>query len=430
VQPSIKKYLANYAEKESVTLAKSFADNTEKTWDYALTLPLCGEWEQIPPLLESIEKAAEFSGKKVLTIALINGRDDHPPEIHYCNAKVAQHLRSRTPRWVTFLPIEKKFLPKQGVGLARKLAADIAVALFGSGRIRCPIIATTDADARLPIDYFAKLSSANPRPATYVFPFIHDVDKHHKALIFYEIWLRYYTQGLRTSGSLYAYHCLGSTLAIHAEAYAMVRGFPDVLAAEDFYILNKLAKLGKIKTLNSFIHLSPRTSNRVPFGTGVGTQKIENLLERGERFRLYDPRVFDILKHLLLSFQQIGNAKRPSEVRELFLERVPSRQRVGQLFYERGIDEALAIAFTTRKTSGERIRHMHTWFDAFQTLKWIHALRANIFPDIPWQEALQQCSYLEINSTCHYEALMKLRLLDAAHYGILSDEHGPIRIET
>ena len=65
----------------------------------------------------------------------------------------------------------------------------------------------------------------------------------------YEYSLRYYVAGLTYAQSPYAFHTIGSTMAVNAEHYASVRGFPRREAGEDFYLLNKLAKVGSVHTL-------------------------------------------------------------------------------------------------------------------------------------------------------------------------------------
>ena len=69
------------------------------------------------------------------------------------------------------------------------------------------------------------------------------------ATALYELRLHHYVLGLEYAGSPYAYHTLGSCLAVKADAYAQVRGFPKRAGAEDFYLLNKLAKLGAMPRL-------------------------------------------------------------------------------------------------------------------------------------------------------------------------------------
>ena len=69
----------------------------------------------------------------------------------------------------------------------------------------------------------------------------------------YEQALTYYVEQLQQAGSPYAFHTLGSCIATPLSYYCHARGFPKKSGGEDFYLLNKLAKLGKILTVDSCI---------------------------------------------------------------------------------------------------------------------------------------------------------------------------------
>ncbi len=66
----------------------------------------------------------------------------------------------------------------------------------------------------------------------------------------YELSLRYYVAGMKFARSPYAFHTIGSSMAVSPVHYARVRGFPKREAGEDFYLLNKLAKLGSVLELD------------------------------------------------------------------------------------------------------------------------------------------------------------------------------------
>ncbi|NNC55896.1 MAG: hypothetical protein HKO07_09275, partial [Pseudomonadales bacterium] len=163
--------------------------------------------------------------------------------------------------------------PKQGVGLARKIAADIALALYATKNLHSPWLCSTDADAVLPASYFS-IQTSLPAAAACLLPFRHqrlatgNPTVHRQAAasddygdatgvkqneldytLLYEQKICQYVEGLRFAGSPYAYHALGSTICIHALHYAAVRGFPRRSAGEDFYILNKLRKTGDVVSL-------------------------------------------------------------------------------------------------------------------------------------------------------------------------------------
>ena len=122
------------------------------------------------------------------------------------------------------------------------------------------------------------------------------------AICCYEIFLRAYVMGLSFAGSPYAFHAIGSTMACTAQAYVDVRGMNRRTAAEDFHFLNKLAKIGSIGVIETTtVFPSPRPSKRVPFGTG---QRVLRFMTGGtDEYRLYDPRIFEILREWLAGME-------------------------------------------------------------------------------------------------------------------------------
>ena len=124
----------------------------------------------------------------------------------------------------------------------------------------------------MPRDYFSAVEPLNARTTSAaVYPFEHarnpDIRVQH-AQALYDASLHYYVAGLKWAGSPWAFHTIGSTLAINAAHYAQARGFPKRRAAEDFYLLNKLAKLGHIETLSS-PPLADQISSRPPLRRSV-----------------------------------------------------------------------------------------------------------------------------------------------------------------
>ena len=119
-------------------------------------------------------------------------------------------------------------------------------------------------------------------------------EKAERALA-YEATLRYYVLGLRHARSPHAFHTIGSTISVCPHAYAAVRGVPKRAAAEDFYLLQKLRTIGTIEHVRTEpIIVSPRTSHRVPFGTGPAVAAAASL-DDPWMLRTYDPRAFDDL---------------------------------------------------------------------------------------------------------------------------------------
>src|SRR5690606_38208576 len=124
----------------------------------------------------------------------------------------------------------------EGVGTARRAGADLALGLYALGGVKRAWIHNTDADVRLPRDYFENLPKDGKVVASLA-PFGHTEVVGDEALnlatLRYELHLRWYVQGLRHAGSSRAHHSVGSTISVRPQAYAAVRGFPRRTAGED-----------------------------------------------------------------------------------------------------------------------------------------------------------------------------------------------------
>jgi hypothetical protein len=273
----------------------------------------------------------------------------------------------------------------QGVGLARKIGCDIALLWQRQGAISSKWICSTDADAQLPSDYFSRLERAEDSVAA-LFPFVHVPGKSEeidRATALYEIRLHQYVLGLSYAQSPYAYHTLGSCIAVKSQHYCEVRGYPKRSGGEDFYLLNKLAKVGPIASLGGeCIALQSRVSHRVPFGTGPAIKKIIEYDSGDESTLFYHPQCFEVLRVVLAIVEQL-QVHEASELR--------------QLLVAQGLDDEIALATTDilhsmeitkaishcRKhgKSGEQfLRQFHQWFDGFKTLKFLHGVRDATLP--------------------------------------------------
>ncbi len=278
---------------------------------------------------------------------------------------------------------------EQGVGLARKIAADLLCALIHRGQIHSPWIFNTDADALLPENYFQAPNQLPPRTAVAVYPFKHiytDPQCPRLPTLLYEFSLHYYVAGLQWAGSPYAYHSIGSTLSIHYLHYAQVRGFPKRSGAEDFYLLNKAAKTGSIVSLKDpLIHLQARESTRVPFGTGPAVRNLARS-EQPLTMPLYHPESFVYLKTFLQWLEHYADSealinKSPPGIDSDLLQKLTAAQ---------GLEQALAHSSRQGKTRRARQQHLQHWFDGFKTLKLIHLLRDRHLGTVPFEALLKQ----------------------------------------
>jgi len=269
---------------------------------------------------------------------------------------------------------------KGGAGLARKLGLDAALSVMdycspGAGRLLC-----LDADSPVEINYFSAVrrfyESRNAAVAVvaYAHPFPED-PRLLAAICSYEIFLRYYVLGLSYSESPYAFHSIGSTMTCTVQGYVAVRGMNRREAGEDFYFLNKLAKLFPVgKIADTRVYPSPRSSQRAPFGTG---QRMRSSLEGTNREdTFYDPQVFHILKSWLKGMKDsIGEGG--DAVLKMAVDISP---HLASFLEKNDFPLAWERIGKTHRSPEKRAQHFQEWFDAFRTMKLIHYLTEAAYP--------------------------------------------------
>ena len=366
-------------------------DEQRAAWQHSLVIPA---YRESTDLVNRLRALYTPTGK-VLVILVTNRPDNDPDE--RANAALRQAIKALPQHDancgnaclfqlsaradIYLLDLERTHGPTpaaQGVGLARKWGCDLALYWMAKGAISGQWIYNSDADAILPGDYFSRLE--NCRAAAAVFPFLHlpgGDNACDEATALYELRLHHYVLGLNYAGSPYAYHTLGSCLAVQGESYAQVRGFPRRSGGEDFYLLNKLVKTGDIARLDgACIALRSRQSSRVPFGTGPA---VADIVQSGDPTRqeiFYHPQVFAALRALLKAMPLLLD-KPDGKLREILVEQqlVPALAlRTVSELDAMGLNSALAHCRRQGKDHAQRMRHFHQWFDGFRTLKFIHAL--------------------------------------------------------
>ena len=393
----IEQYLERYAESEA-----SQVDSLNSShWEHCLVVPVYRESAQL------LEKLRELSRRQagVLILLVINQPDDDPDPL--ANADLLEGLKTlrQQPGFDdarcyaleqegSLLVLQRESaLPKnEGVGLARKIGCDVALALIHKGVVSSNWIHCSDADATLPDDYFA--AAERHSGAAISHPFRHTLpDKLPlaQASYLYELRLHYYVEGLKRAGSPYAFHTLGSCVSVSAAAYASVRGMPRRAGGEDFYLLNKVAKLTTlgdvVRPAAPEILLESRASARVPFGTGPAVSALLDDPQRVDAALFYHPESFVQLGHLLGSLDELRTSSRVHNLDD----------RASQVLLDLGLEQALAHCQRQSSELDGWLRHFHQWFDGFRTLKFIHGLReqglgncslaqTRAHPASPWPE--------------------------------------------
>lgn len=420
----VTQYLSRYATEEARWDAWR---GVAGTWEHFLAVPLCRERATIAELCAALDQASP--GRRVLAMFLVNARKNAAADLLADNEATLAFLKERygmTPLTedglihggesgsLTVLLIDRttqaawRFHEKEGIGLARKILSDLAVRFHVDGKLVFPWVHHTDGDARPSPDHFDIADTLRaPGVSALSHGFIHLPNPAHpetfSALAAYEIWLRHYALGLAWAGSPYGFPTIGSLISCRLDAYAQARGFPQRMAGEDFYLLNKLAKLGSVRTLmHPTVALLDRPSDRVPFGTGAGVAKLLEKAARGEQPTLYDPRVFARLREFFTRlFQHFQNFS-AARWQDAWPHALPVTGDE--------LDKAVREAWQRGRSQGRAWREFHHWFDAFRTLKYVHALRDTEFPNLPLAEALVRSPFLTWQTTpAIHEALVRLR---------------------
>ncbi len=386
----IDKYLQRHAEPESRTCTRHLG-HLKSRYDRVLVVPIYDE-----PLDNNqtcLDRILPTPSDRVLTIAVVNVPDNAPAQAISQTQTLLEQLIPRPDTLTVDRASAGKFVAhKEGVGLARKIGCDIALKLIRSGVVTSPWIYQTDADAQLPDNYFAEPLG---RFGACVFGHIHrsTQPRLHRAAQLYDAHMAYYVAGLSHAGSSYAFPTLGSTIAIHSGTYAQVRGTPRRNAAEDFYLLNKVAKTARVQFKpNVQITLQARLSQRVPFGTGPALKKIVDLLAQepsGLLYLSYHPRSFDLLGDALAVIDKLAIDKNEDESRSFNTTPIPGVGQASALLDRLGLGPIFARIHKAHKDPRQRHIMLNQWFDGFRQLRFIHEAR-HLYPDQPLLKSLAE----------------------------------------
>lgn len=434
ISPGVLQYLSRYASPE-VAIAGAFGERYRSV----LIVPA---FREAAGLLSQYRAALGSARGRVLVIVVVNAAAPAAVESWPVHRELLMDLRGESPRQISTSPpawlghhelwdvlsIDRAhpdtcFPERQGVGLARRIGCDLALALHAAGRLDMPYFYCTDADAELPAGYFDDpLLDTRAACSAITFGFWHvpgddpDIDA---ATALYELGLRYYVLGLAHAKSPFAFHAFGSAMAVEAGAYAAVRGFPKRLAGEDFYLLDKLAKVAPIRRDHQHtVRLRSRASLRTAHGTGVAAVKLAKELHTGTA-PFYNPQIFSLLGAWLRALDDFAEGRDVERARALVLADAGAQAR--------SLDGALlelrawtSLELAARQTPDDRAlrRRLHTWFDGFRTLKLVHGLRSRGLASVPFREALS-APWCDASDVARHASVDELRRRLLAQYASL-----------
>lgn len=387
---ALQKYLARWAEPTAL-----LAEQLTGTFAFGLAIPALAEGAGLVDTLRTVPAGRGAP----LVVVVINRSEAASAEQVADNRATVEAIEAAWPaeRALSDVASLHRFqdgallrldlvLPQKraGVGLARKIGHDLLLAAWSRGQLASDWLYSTDADVQMPGDFFdppGRSGAALLQPFTHVPVDVELADATWR----YEARLRHHVLGLRWAQSPYAFHNIGSTIACDAESYAKVRGFPVRAAAEDFYLLSKLSKIGPIvERRGQPLRIAGRRSWRVPFGTGAAITKAVDG-EDAPPPLCYHPEIFSLLRRALAEMTDAVRRGQSLPAAE------DSRYMAG--LRERTVAQLVDTINASGLAAGARQRRLVEGFDALQTLKLMHAWRNLGLADLPVEDALEMSPF-------------------------------------
>ena len=346
-----------------------------------VVIPAYDELETIGDIISSLN-VVDLPIEAVEIIACVNQSVAAPDDVTRRNAatlKLLNELETPFALHVIDRCTEGRAFPADdaGVGRARRLLMDLATRrLHAVGSSDTGLIACLDGDSPPDPGYLDDIwreMKASPQVLAGHCRYRHPIPEekeHARAIMAYEVWMRYFEAALHLTGTPYAFHSIGSCMVVTARGYALADGVPTREALSDFYLLQKIAKVGgpgSVRQLQRpLVRPSARLSTRVPRGTGPSVRA--SMHRNEERFVFVEPpRAFVDLQRLFAAVP--GGFANPHVLRRAaspFLLAVMERWNGWET-----IDKLRTHAPDEARFE----RQFHTWFDSLKIVKYANRCR-------------------------------------------------------
>ncbi len=344
-----------------------------------IVIPVYDEQYPLTPLKSLARNARPEQSVEVICVlnASENSRQEILERNRQAKHEMVQWVEDEKPFFDLHIIEENQLQEKfAGVGLARKIGMDEAAYRLHKVGFMNGIIACLDADTEVESNYCNALIGFFEQHSKFTACSIHfehplDSPGYKREVIFaimhYELHLRYYRLGIAYAALPFAYHTIGSAMAVKGEAYIMSGGMNKRKAGEDFYFLQKYMTVNQLGSCAATtVYPSPRPSHRVPFGTGRAVG--EFLMGERNIEESYDLRVFEELKAAF------------GTTADWYEGSVKINDKLMQFTGEGLLDQIEMFRQEAADLCDFRKRFFQ-WFNAFKTLKFIHFLRDEYFPN-------------------------------------------------
>jgi Glycosyl transferase family group 2 len=362
-------------------------DEVSNDLEMVIVIP-CYNEPDILGVLNNLMKCDPIGGS-IEIIIVINSNDREEDEVLQFNTqtfwKIESWKKEKLKPGFKVFALNFQGLPYKvaGVGLARKLGMDEAVKRLEDAGNPNGIIVNLDGDCRVRRDYLTALSThfthypkSNAASIYFEHPLDGELSKaEYEAVKKYELYMRFYVQGLRYTGYPYAYQTVGSSMVVRSLAYQQMGGMNKRKAGEDFYFLQKLMLAGNFSEINNtVVYPSSRISKRVPFGTGKSVHDI--IQNRNRHYLVNHPDCFHQLKALMDNLEMIFQTEGINGYNKL-MTHLP--QPVVAFLTDEGFyEKLLEIKSNSSNYTNFRKRFFY-WLNGLKVLQFIHYCRDNYF---------------------------------------------------
>ncbi|NOT37436.1 MAG: glycosyltransferase [Saprospiraceae bacterium] len=336
-------------------------------------------------LIKTLQSLKDCEEPNTLTevIVILNHSESAPNELilfHKLQYEQLQNwIKINSTRFVRFHCIEPLVFKNKiaGVGSARKAGMDEAINRFKTIANSNGIIVNLDADCIVESSYLKDIEnyfSSPDRKSCLSINFSHRIDdeKNHKAILEYELHLRYYIASQKLINYPYAFQTLGSCFAVRALDYCRQGGMNQRKAGEDFYFLHKFSVNNQLDELDKvLVYPSSRISERVPFGTGRAIIKFEENKNQ-LTYSLEAILLFGKLISLIPGWYNNDSWKE---------DLISLHEDLFNYFIDEQLESEIKLCRNNCATIESFTKRLLKWFNPFRLMKYLHYMRDHQFPD-------------------------------------------------
>jgi len=396
--------VARYLDRHADTLTRELVTGELAGVEQVVVIPALAEEATLPLTLADLQACSARQRNRTLAIIVVNNRaapyacererTQNQRTLQWLTGRIALQERSRSSPTLRLGVVDaaspgRELAEHEGVGSARRLGLDHGLRVLADNGRPEGVLLCLDADTRIRPDYLSVVHRHFELPHSWagVLEYEHPLPgdpQHRRAMLRYEIYLRYHVLGLQHAGSPYAYTSIGSTIVCRGTAYAAVGGMNRRVAGEDFYFLQQLAKTGGVDRIRgTTVFPSARCSARTLYGTGTTVQR--GLQRGGGGDQLVHPQVFEVLRRWL----EMAHNALEAGASELLSHAGTIDAGLRRFLEDNRFDQVWAKLQRHAGSADQLAQQLDRWFDGLKTQRLVHFLRDNGWGMMPRHDAIR-----------------------------------------